>query len=147
MSDFNHNVRWQISLSNGETFFEGKGKFKVIKGELSPWKRLLSYIEEKDLEIRSISLINGFGQTFNLPSVGSNPKFKQFDELEKPTSYNFFRVIGTDIKFKNMKETSREIAGWFTVISAEYPKYSLQIWVDEQNSNRSWTMVKEINEK
>ena len=36
--DFKHNVKWFVSLSNGETLYESKGNYCDIKGEL--WKQM-----------------------------------------------------------------------------------------------------------
>jgi hypothetical protein len=137
-----HNVLWQVSLSNGETFYEGKGKFQEIADQPSPWQKLLKYIAEKKLVITSLSLYTKLGQHFNLPSSGKNPKFSEFELLEKPIDYLMFRKISRDMDIVDMKVAGSEINGWFTVIEAIYPDHRLQLWVDEKNTNNCWVLVK-----
>jgi hypothetical protein len=130
-----HNVRWAVSLSNGDTVYEEKGDYQTIDNELSPWQRLVKFIEENKLHITSLALYTEDGRRFNLPSAGNNPRFKAFDESKKPIIYKMFRRIGFDVIGKDQKE---EI---FTIAQAEYEDgVKLQVWVDEQNFN-SWTLV------
>ena len=145
------NVKWQVSLSNGETFQEGNNPYEVRPGELSPWQRLIKYIAVNKLQITSIGLVNIFGQTFNLPSAGRNPKFRVFAQAEQPLDFNFFRQIGADMtvpaemmkKGGELNIRPEQASDWFTVIEAIYSKHSLQIWVDENNPKNSWVLVKE----
>jgi hypothetical protein len=131
-----HNVRFQVSLSNGETFYEGKGEYSDLPGQLSPWQRLERYTLEKKLSITSLSLYTEDGQTFNLPSSGKNPKFQIFTKLEKPLDYNVCRYLARDID-----QDGAKISDLFTVAEAIYPTYKLQIWVDEKNVRNSWAAV------
>jgi hypothetical protein len=128
-------TKWFASLSDGSTVYEEKGDFKTIKGELSPWQRLLKHLDN-GIKITSISLYTDDGKRFNLPSAGKNPKFKEFAEAPKPTSYNFFRKAGADIM--NGKAESYEV---YAVIEAIYPDKKLQLWVSESNSNNSWAVI------
>lgn len=121
-------VFWQVSLSNGETFQEGKGDYKVIEGELSPWQRLKRYIGD-DTTITSLSLFTEDGRSFVLPSGGKNPKFHAFTEAENPVSYNFFRKLGGDVSIGGEVHVDE----LYNVIEAEYENGSrLQIWVDNE---------------
>ena len=135
------NVFWQVSLSNGETFYENKGIFVLIPGELSPWKRLLNYIVEHKVEITSLSLFTKDGRTFNLPSAGKNPKFAPFALAEKPIDYIFNRYLAREHEVVDMKVVKTEATDWFAVIEAIYPTYKLQLWVDENNTRNSWVLV------
>lgn len=129
------NVFWKVGLSNGFNFTEGKGQtFKEIPGEKSSWLKLQDYITENKLIITSICLVTKDNRTFNLPSGGNNPKFAMFKELEKPSEFRFFRAFGGDLKGNSMD--------YFAVIEAEYPKYKLQMWVDENNTNNCWVLIK-----
>jgi len=47
---------WKVSLSNGETFYEGKGNFEILAGEKSPWQRLKDYIQINELKITSLGI-------------------------------------------------------------------------------------------
>lgn len=140
-----HKAKWQVSLSNGETFFEGKGSFKEIEGELSPWQRLIRYTADKKIEITSLSLYTDDGRTFNLPSLGKNPKFRPFLEVDKPIDYNLARYVARDIsgikEGNEGKVTSVKVSDWFTVAEAVYSTYKLQLWVDENNPKNCWVSV------
>lgn len=139
--DLIHNVKWQVSLSNGETFFENKGKYLEIPNEKSPWQRLIQYIAENKLKITSIALYTDLGQSFNLPSSGNNPKFKPFLDAEKPLDYNMFRSIAKEARVINMKAGSAKVSEWFTTIEAIYSNCKLQLWVDENNIKNCWTLI------
>jgi hypothetical protein len=139
--DFKHNVKWFVSLSNGETLYESKGNYCDIKGEPSPWLRLLKYTQENKLEITSCGLYTDDGKIFNLPSNGKNPKFKDFAEIEKPLDYLVCRKLARDIVMVGDRPQKTEISDWFTVAKAFYPTYTLEIWVDENNTNNCWTLV------
>jgi hypothetical protein len=139
--DLKHNVLFQVSLSNGETFFEGKGDYQEIPGELSPWQRLTKYIAEKNLLITSLSLYTKDGQTFNLPSSGKNPKFRPFEAAQKPLDYNLGRYMAREHSFIGNELKNTEVSDLFTVIEAIYPEYKLQLWVDENNPKNCWVLV------
>lgn len=134
-----HKVKWQVSLSNGETFFEDKGNFLQVDGELSPYNKLLEYIKYKDVSITSLSLYTDDGRTFNLPSLGKHPKFRSFDTAIKPYKLAMERRCAMD--------TDGDSAEKFTTICAWYAlndydlSIKLSIWVDENNTNNSWSLV------
>ena len=131
-----HNVKWQVSLNNGETLYEGKGNFVEVEGELSPWNKMQEYITANDLEITSLSLYTDSGQRWNLPSKGNNPKFRAFDMAQKPYKLQLERVFGMDYDDQSNPER-------YTTINAFYDyegvTYKLSIWVDEKNTNNTWT--------
>jgi hypothetical protein len=132
-----HKVGWFVSLSNGETKYEFKNEYVEIKGEASPWSRLLLYLAENDLEITSLGLYTEKGQRFNLPSLGKNPKFRAFDLAEKPKEYKAYRKLGFDTGNGEMIEGTDDL---FTIAEAVYQDYSLQIWVSERNTNNCWVL-------
>lgn len=140
-----HKVKWLVSLSNGETFFEGKGKFVEIAGQRSPWQRLLSYTAQSKTTITSLSLYTDEGQTFNLPSAGNNPKFAPFRALEKPIDYAVRRHIANEASGSQdengVKVGAMKMSDWFTSIVAIYPTHELQLWVDNQNTKNCWVLV------
>lgn len=133
-----HNTLWQVSLNNGETCQEGKGSYKEIEGESSPWQKLMAYIDAHSLDITSLSLRTKDGRTFNLPSAGNNPRFAMLDTLEKPRGYKMFRAVGQDIMRTDNKVISEEK---YTVIEAQLKGLKLQIWVSEQNTDNAWSFV------
>jgi len=145
LKGYKHKVKWHASLSNGGSFFEGKGDFSERKGEKSPWQRLITYTVENKVEITSLSLYTDDGRTFNLPSAGKNPNFKEFVDIEKPIDYNAFRKLGQNHNVVReggeARITGSEIADLFTCIEAIYPDYRLQLWVDEFNTENCWVLV------
>lgn len=139
--DLKHKVLFQVSLSNGETFYEGKGKFVHIDGELSPWQRLIKYTSEKKVLITSLSLYTEDGRTFNLPSAGRDPKFRPFTLAEKPIDFDYHHTLAQEHDIVDNKIVKSVASDWFTYIEAIYPDYKLQLWVDENNTGNSWVLV------
>ena len=135
METLKHKVKWQVSLSNGETFFEGKGQFEEVDGEKSPWQRLEQYLLDEGAEITSLSLYTDDGRTFNLPTAGQNPKFNPHlpGKIEKPLDFLCFRYMEADVNREGSK-----MHKLFTVAEAIYPDYKVQQWVDENNPQNSW---------
>lgn len=127
-------VRWSVGLSNGQNYYEGKGDFEIVKGEISPWRKLNKHIDKKGVEITSISLYKG-NKRWNLPSAGNQPKFSAFDNAEKPKGYRFFRKVGFDILGKDGGEEH------FAVIEAQYENYKLQTWVKDKEPYPSWSLI------
>jgi|TARA_Y100000310_G_C20689881_1_gene821535 hypothetical protein len=127
---------WSVSLSNGETLYEEKDKYVSIKGELSPWQKLLAYIEKNSLKITSLSLYMKDGRRFNLRSAGKNPKFHAFTVAPQPVSYKMFRKAGGDMM--GDKIMNQDL---YTVAEATYDNGSvIQLWVDEATGN-SWSVL------
>lgn len=127
-------VQWQVGLSDGTTAHEGKNEYKVVEGELSPWRKLIAYTKEKDVTITSLSLCCG-KKRWNLPSAGKNPKFRDYDMAEKPTEYTFFRKLGADIVGGDADVET------YAVIEATYSCGKLQIWVSEKNPDNCWSVL------
>lgn len=145
MEDSEHHVLWQVSLSNGENFFEEKGEYKEIPGLPSPWQRLNKHIAENNLLITSLSLYTQDGRTFNLPSSGRDPKFRPFALADKPIDYNVSRYMSRELDVVNNEVIKAVPSDWFTVAEAIYPDHKLQIWVDEKNTRNSWVLVVKNN--
>ena len=125
-------TRWKVGLSNGQTVTEGVSK----KDELSSWLTLQKYLADNNLTITSLSLIHG-SRTFNLPSLGNNPKFRAFYTDKKPVSYNFGRVIGL----------SRNEQDMFARIQAVYENHILELWVDEKRPDNCWVNITDTSKK
>ena len=130
------NIKWAVGLSDGTNAYEGKKEYRHIEGELSPWQRLLKYTEREGLEITSLSLYFE-GKRWNLPSKGSNPKFREFTTSDKPIGYKCFRKLGADI----LQGGGMENEELYTVAEAEYEDYKLQVWVLDKEPYPSWTVV------
>lgn len=136
-----HAIKWQVSLSDGKTFFEGKGDFAEIEGALSPWQRLLSYLAQNKARITSLGLYSEDGRVWNLPSGGNRPKFQAFEQAEKPISFNCFRKLGMDVlPVDGQVDTRDERHDLFTVAQAELADGFLEIWVNERDPRASWTL-------
>lgn len=141
MSDFKHNVCWQVSLSNGETLFEEKGDYKWLPDVVSPWSRLMDYIVINGLEITSLALYTRDGKTYNLPSLGKNPKFQEFNKAQKPIDYQVSRKVSREMKFVDNVVQNTETVSLYTVASAFFNGYELQLWVDENNTKNCWVVT------
>lgn len=147
------NVKFVCGLSNGETLVEGRGVLETKtsvntelehisdvfedtlpdrKGENSSWWKLQEYIKERNLTIRSFGLWTG-DRHYNLPSV--NPKFKG----QAPISYNCFRRFGQNIL---MGQGNVE---HYICAEAIYEGYKLQIWIDEQDTNKMWCEIQNVD--
>jgi len=132
-----HNVIFLVSLSNGETLYEGRGILAEIPGGKSAWALLTDYLISKKLEITSMSLSAPHGRRFNLPSAGNKPNFPWFKDIERPLDFNCFRAM-TDSHRGGETQTFL-----YSVIEAIYPKYRLQMWVDDNNPDNCWSVVRE----
>ena len=122
-------LNWIAGLSNGETLIEGEGVVSRIDGELSPWWKLQEYLKEKNLTINSFYLASG-GRHFNLPSI--NPKFGG----EKPVGYNCFRRVRSD---GLVGDTDND--EFYTCAEAIYDGFKIQLYVDENDLNKSWINI------
>lgn len=120
---------WKISLSDGSTFYEGKAPFEYIKGELSPYQRLLKHLAANKVFITSMALVNG-SKTYHLPSLGKTPNFRPFALADRPDNFVFYRAISQDLNTGESEQAA--------VIEAQYKVGKLQVWVDE-NGN-CWTL-------
>ena len=127
-------TRWKVGLSNGENFTEGNAPFEAIANEDSPWLKLQKYLAENELKITSLSLIDG-SRTFNLPSLGNNPKFQAFYTDVKPVSYNFGRPF-------SISSTKKQEL--FARIQAVYSDVILELWVDENRTDNCWVNITEV---
>lgn len=136
METFNRNVKWKVGLSNGETFYEGKGQFALIKDQLAPWHKLQQYLKDNNLTITSLSLYTDKGQVWNLPSAGKNPKFIMFQDLPQPIEFKYGRRFATDL---NIPNSPRE---FLVFIEAVYETQTLRIIVNEERPEISWSLVK-----
>lgn len=137
-----HNVKWKVSLNNGSTFYEDKGIFTEVENELSPYNKLLEYLKSNDLSITSISLFTDDGKTFQLPSLGKNPKFKAFDNPLKPYKYALERKYSYDIGEIDKADRFTTIAAFYRLDNLEL---KLSVWVDENNTNNSWSLLEVID--
>lgn len=132
-----HTIKWQVSLSNGKTFFEDKGDFCELDGQPSPWQRLLLYMAEFGAQITSLGLYADDGRVWNLPSGGNRPKFQAFETAEKPIGFNCFRKVAFDILPTGEQAEKHDL---FTVGQAEFVNGYLEVWVDENNPKNTWTI-------
>jgi len=134
-----HNVKWQVSLSNGETFFEGKSQFADVDGELSPWQKLMKYIDANSLSITSLSLFSG-NRNYNIPPMGENPKFNPViggQVSQKPFDFNMFRYAEGDIDSSGSVTPDK----LYTVAEAFFNGFKVQLWVDENNVDNCWVRI------
>jgi len=127
---------FKAGLSNGETAIEGKGRFEVIPGELSPINRLYEYIADEGLTITSLSIVTPEGHEFHAPSASKAPRFHAFGDAQKPLSYQIYRKAGGDVVGDN---TEFEL---FTVVETAFEGFSTQLWVSHARPYQAYTLVK-----
>ena len=128
-----HNIFFTASLSDGSNIYEGKGDYKRIEGELSPWLKLKKHLDKEGLEITSLSLYTDDGRRWNLPSAGKNPKFREMEKIGEPTQFKFRRKLKRELNSGNEKR--------YAVIEAQYQDYKVQVWVRDVEPYPSWSIV------
>ena len=128
-----HNVKFKVSLSNGDIFFEGKGEM-IDTPESSAWAKLDKYCMQNKVDIVHMSLYTDDGREFHLPSAANRPSFRAFFNLEKPLDYNCYRKLFGSVNGGGAVDAKQ----LFTVIEAIYETHSLQLWVDENNINNCY---------
>ena len=127
-------IQFVCGLSNGETLVEGKGVLSKVEGEDSPWWKLQNYLKENNLTINSFNLWVG-DRHYNLPSV--NPKFGG----ETPKAYNCFRKYASD------GVSGVENVEHYICAEAIYEDFTVQLWIDEQDTNKMWCNIKDAKRK
>lgn len=141
-----HKVKWFASLSNGETFFEGKGDFAEVDGELSPFQKLIKYTLDKKVLITSLGLVTENGGHFHLPYASNKrPVFGIWEKGLKPIDYNVFRHLGSNMNAPvgDGEINIDHIDDLWTVAEAVYAEARVQIWVNELNPKESRVLVLE----
>jgi hypothetical protein len=138
-----HRVLWNVSLSNGENFREGSGRFVEIEGGLSPWQQLKVYLLEWPtgrIHITALWLTCPNGARHVLPSMGirHKPLLSKFHEAEPPTGLRCFRKLGGNATPGDPEIKDKDL---YTVGEATFETYKVQIFVSEHDPNLSWVLV------
>ncbi len=133
-----HQALFQVSLSNGETIFEGKGDYQGIEGQPSPWQRLLSHLAVSAATITSLAIYAG-ARRYMLPSVGKGgPNFIAYQEAPRPIGFTFYRKLGQNLNATMQPTSNAEV---FAVAQATMPDGSkLELWVSDENPDNCWTL-------
>lgn len=129
-------VGWKASLSNGETLYDGKGDYVPDPQKLSPWNRLMAHMKADNLTMTSLALYVDDGRVFHLPSAGNNPRFPALAKAPVPNRYNFFYA---SVSAMGISEHGCS----YSVVEAIYDDHKLQIWVDRENPDNSWSLMVE----
>jgi hypothetical protein len=141
-------IHFVASLSDGQTIIEGKGDWQWFPdGRPSPWNRLVRYTAEQGLAITSLSLVAPDGQIYNFPPAGKKAKFEGYADrvsADKPLDYTVRRHIAHEISGVGRQVTNIKAVEFYTIAVAIYPTFELQLWVDENDHRKSWTVVKHI---
>lgn len=120
-------VQFTVGLSNGENLIEGEGILSRKEGELSPWNKLIHYLQENELSIKSLSLVckTDIGNRhYNLP----NEKRKFRGEI--PIGYNCFRKGAMD------GGSGSSNLEFYTCAEAIYPEFKVQLYVSELDPDK-----------
>jgi hypothetical protein len=123
-------IKFVVGLSNGESLVEGKGKLERIAGGLSPYHKMRKYLEDEGLEITSIGLWAG-DIHHNLPSFA-----QKFNGL-KPKGFEFFR------RYEEDDALAGGAVNIYSVAEAHFELFKLQLWINENDLNKSWVVVKD----
>lgn len=135
--------KWLAALSDGTTAVEGKDAFAAVKGELSPWQKLLRYQDEHGVHITGmrvqISKPGEATRTYNLPSFNKTPKgnHEKWVTLypRDPGTYSYRRWVTCSL---TAEEDRHHIE-----IRAEYADFAVSLFVDEDEGNESWVVIHE----
>jgi hypothetical protein len=122
-------VHFAVGLSNGDNLIEGEGILLKVDGEDSPWHKLQKYIQDKDLEIRSMSLYSKTevgNRHYHLPNA--SPKFKG----EAPKGFKFFRWVAME------GLAGETLVEHYAVAEAIFEDYKAQLWVSELDPDKCW---------
>jgi hypothetical protein len=149
----NPKVKFIASLSDGSTIVEGKNDYAWIDGQKSPWVRLVNYAIKNKLLITSLSLLAPSGAVVTIPPVGKFAKSVAFSgrtEADVPVDYDVSRYIERAImghKTPDGKSTIEEVSieKHYTIASALYKKFKIQVWVDEFDPRNTWVTIKHDN--
>lgn len=114
-------MKFIATLNNGEIIEEGTGIASYVAGEDSCWRKLVTYNEQNGLKIVGLLIKDGT-KTFKLP--------------DNAGEYNYFRryvgdVLGTGANSEH-----------HVCIEATYKDVVLQLWIDINDTDRMWTLVK-----
>ena len=136
-------TKWLAALSDGTTAVEGIAPFADIQDELSPWNKLLTYLEVNNLHITGMRIqVSKPGEatrTYNLPSFNKTPKgnHEKWAKLfpRDPSGYRYGRWLTCS---STTEEDRHQIE-----IRAEYADFAVSLFVDEDEGNESWVVVHE----
>lgn len=137
-------IRWLASLSDGSTAIEGEPPFHSVRGELSPWGKLLKHIEESGHKITGMRVqIERDGlptMTINLPSLRTDGRSGRHERYTHITPR-------LPIRFEQGRRIEGTVGGavdWSHLfIAAVYEDYEVIIFVDEKDGNEAWIVVNE----
>ena len=141
-------IKWLAALSDGTTAIEGEGPFAVVRGEPSPWQKLLAHLKankEPTPELPEGLFVTGMRlqvfksgeatRTYNAPTQQQTPEgnHEKWVALRpvSPVRYDFWRWCDAEVQSGQVRHQA-EIRAHF----AEGPVLSL--FVDEDEGNESW---------
>lgn len=135
-------AKWLAALSNGRMAIEGVEPFDEIAGRLSPWQRLLRYLESQSLYITGMRIQvfkdGDATRTYNLPSfnvlpTGQHPKWNHVLPV-RPLGYGYRRVMRHSLTTGDERRYIEVYAGYDGGLL-------LSLFVDEIEGTESWTIL------
>lgn len=140
--EYNHNVRWKVTLNNNHVHTEGDGFFVERISGPSPFQKLKKLLQEKELTIKTLALFSADGREWILPSqdVSHMPHFEPFRTSSRPIEYLVKRFVGKNM---NNDKPVNNMNDLYTVGVAVYSDYELQLWVNENNTKETFTIVEQ----
>ena len=142
-------TRWLASLSDGKMAIEGKGKFREIPNEPSPWQKLIKYLYANKVSITGLRiqvLKDGkIVNTYHLPTSSDKGRFHYLSSL-KPQRFNYFRRYAEVMTAESVKEGVITVGSGKDVerhieVHAIYEDFVLMIIVEEKEGNKSWVQI------
>lgn len=135
-------TKWLAALSDGTTAVEGKGLFKEIEEELSPWQKLLIHLKEKDLHITGMRVqVSRRGEstkTYNLPSFNKTPagNHEKWVSIypKNPREYLYQRWVTKTLTDATPHRNQIEIR-------AIYDDFVVSLFVCEDEGTESWVVI------
>jgi hypothetical protein len=126
--------RWVATLSNGTTFVEHTGDYRIIPGERKPWVRLCAFLAENDLHLTALRL-EFKGRTIHLPQSDFD-RFSLNARSKSPLYYSLqYHLEGT------IDGSGQFSQGNFVDLAAHYEDYAVHFIQDVTNDYDSWVVV------
>ena len=140
-----HKITWKALLSDGNIYYENKGIFEESLEKPSSWQQMEKYIIDNGLSIVAISLITDTGFEINTPKMTGEPDLKSYKKGDAPIDFLVKRSLARDLNITgSLKDlrTKIENVGFYTILVTYYKGYTIELWVDENDTKKCWLFTK-----
>ena len=118
-------AHWVVSLSDGTSAIENRGKFKEGTGKSSSWRKLLKHLEENKLTITGLKIVVK-GRHYHLPTLSDDYRFAS----AKPNNLYYRRKAVGDLMGSKFNPAEQYIGA-----IAEYDDFIIKLWVNEKTED------------